>query len=137
VKTYRDVVEEYAYHPEIKCADSNGDLCGKATVGLLQRRHIRIGDIEPIGKESNSLEEVEAGMVHDEDNVYTKYPDPRRSDWVTRILPAVKRAPLAVWVEACKGHLSRRALIEIRAGRKMPHRKNQEFLKGVVRLRLL
>jgi hypothetical protein len=41
-----------------------------------------------IGKESNSLEEVEAGMVHDEDNVYTSYPDPRRSEWTTTILPA-------------------------------------------------
>jgi hypothetical protein len=133
VKTYRDVVEEYAYHPEIKCADAQGQPCGKQTRGLLQRRQVRIGDITMIGKESNSLEEVEAGMVHDEENVYATYPDPNRSEWAIRILPAIQRAPLALLVTACKDRLSRRALIEIRAGRKMPHRKNQEFLSSVVR----
>jgi hypothetical protein len=131
VKTYRDVVEEYAYHPEIKCADAQGQPCGKQTRGLLQRRHLRIGDLMMIGKESNSLEEVEAGMVHDEDNVYTSYPDPKRSEWATKILPAIQRVDLTPLVKACRGRLSRRALIDIRAGRSTPHRKNQEFLASV------
>jgi hypothetical protein len=133
VKTYRDVIEEYAFHPEIKCAAANGEPCSKATVGLLQRRHIRIGDIEAIGKESNSLEDVEVGLVHDEHNVYTTYPDPQRSVWATKIVPALKRADLAPLEKACKGRLSRRALSDIRAGRSTPHRKNQEFLASVVR----
>ena len=44
-------------------------------------RHVRIDTITPIGKESNSLEEVEAGLVHEEQNVYTIYEDPRRNRW--------------------------------------------------------
>ena len=35
VKSYGDVLREYEYHPEAKCADSNGAPCGKQTVGLL------------------------------------------------------------------------------------------------------
>jgi hypothetical protein len=66
VQTYGEVVEAYERHPEAKCADANGEPCGKQTVGLLQRRHVRIDTIINIGKESNSLEEVQAGLVHDE-----------------------------------------------------------------------
>jgi hypothetical protein len=56
VKTYGEVIEEYAYHAESKCADSKGQPSGKQTVGLLQRRHVRIDSVTFIGKESNSLE---------------------------------------------------------------------------------
>jgi hypothetical protein len=48
VKTYGEIIEEYAYHPESKCADANGQPSGKQTVGLLQRRHVRIDSITPI-----------------------------------------------------------------------------------------
>ena len=95
VKTYADVLTEYEFHPESKCADADGNVCGKQTVGLLQRRHLQIDRIVPIGKESNRLEEVEAGLVHDEHSVYTEYPDPRRDEWQTRILPMLKKIPLA------------------------------------------
>jgi hypothetical protein len=54
VKTYGDVLVEYEYHPESKCADVDGNICGKQTVGLLQRRHVRIEQIKYIGKESRS-----------------------------------------------------------------------------------
>jgi len=63
-------------------------------VGLLQRRHVRIGEVTNIGKESNGLEEVTAGIEDDEGDVYTEYRDPRRSCWNTTVLPAVKKAPL-------------------------------------------
>jgi hypothetical protein len=43
------------------------------TVGLLQRRHVKINQIKCIGKESNSLENVEEGLVHSEQSVYTEY----------------------------------------------------------------
>jgi hypothetical protein len=76
VKTHGEVIEEYEFHPEAKCADMNGDVCDKQTVGLLQRRRIRIGETKFIGKESNSLEEVEAGLIHDRKNVYAEYDDP-------------------------------------------------------------
>jgi hypothetical protein len=46
---------------------------------------VRIDEIKYIGKESNSLEEVEAGVVHSADNAYTEYPDRRRDEWETKI----------------------------------------------------
>ena len=69
-----------------------GQPCGKQTVGLLQRRHIRIDQIKYIGKESNSLEEVETGLIHSAENVYTEYLYRRRDEWQTKILPALKEA---------------------------------------------
>ena len=75
VKTYGEVLREYEIHPESKCADASGRPCGKQTAGLLQRRHVRIDQIKYIGKESNSLEEVGAGLEHSAENVYTLYPD--------------------------------------------------------------
>ena len=132
VKTYGDVVAEYEFHPESKCADSHGEPCDQKTVGLLQRRHIKIDELKYIGKESNSLEEVASGLVHSERNVYTEYVD-RRREWVTKLLPAMRKIKLKLLVEACKGRISRRALIDMRAGRSMPYRKNQEFLAPIIR----
>jgi hypothetical protein len=133
VKTYGEVLEEYEYHPESKCADKQGNPCDKQTIGLLNRRRIRIGAIKYIGKESNSLEDVEGGLVHSEQNVYTEYPDPNRDEWMTKILPALKKIPLRNLVEECCGRLSRRALIDLRAGRSRPHRKNRELLESILR----
>lgn len=133
VKTYGDILREYEFHPEAKCADSKGSPCGKQTVGLLQRRHVRIEQIKYIGKESNSLEEVESGMIHTSQSIYTQYPDPRRDEWQTKILPALKKAPLAILVKM--SGLSRRAIIDLRAGRSRPHRKNQMRLASIVRKR--
>ncbi len=131
VKTYGDVLIEYEYHPESKCADANGNTCSKQTIGLLQRRHVRIDRIKYIGKESNSLEEVESGLIHSEQSVYTEYPDLRRDEWQTKILPALRKASLARLVEL--SGLSRSTLIEIRAGRSRPHQKNRELLVAVLR----
>jgi hypothetical protein len=133
VQTYGEVIESYEYHPEAKFADGQGEPCRKQTVGLLQRRHVRIDLITLIGKESNSLEEVQAGLVHDEENIYTTYDDPSRDYWQTTVLPVVRQAPLAMLVKACAGELSRRAIIEIRPGRSTPHQKNQALLGSLAR----
>jgi hypothetical protein len=95
VKTYGEVLREYEFHPESKCADPNGKRSGKQTVGILQRRHIHIGQIKCIGKEPNKLEYVEAGLIHSEQDVYTEYPDPRRGEWETKIRPALKKISLS------------------------------------------
>ena len=131
VKTYGDVLAEYEYHPESKCADASGEICTKQTLGLLRRRHVQIEQIKYIGKESNSLEEVESGLVHSEQSVYTEYPDQRRDEWQTKILPVLKKIPLVRLVELSE--ISRSELIEIRAGRSRPHSKNQALLAAVVR----
>jgi hypothetical protein len=132
VKTYGDVAAEYRHHPEAKCADGFGGPCGKQTIGLLQRRHIRIDQLKFIGKESNGLERVNAGLVHSDKSAYTEYVDPKRDEWTTRIRSAIKKIPLHVLVRACQGQISRRALINLRAGRSRPHRKNEQFLKAFV-----
>jgi len=86
-----------------------------------------------MGNESNSLEEVQAGIEHDEADVYIEYQDPRRSYWSTVVMPALREVPLVTLERMCKGRLSRRALIDIRAGRSTPHRRNQELLLSIVR----
>lgn len=58
IKTYGDILVEYEFHPESKCADSQENVCGKQTIGLLQRRRVQANQIKYIGKESNSLEVV-------------------------------------------------------------------------------
>ncbi|MGC1687039.1 MAG: hypothetical protein WA734_15535 [Candidatus Acidiferrales bacterium] len=131
VKTYGEVLEEYEFHPESKCADKDGNPCDKQTIGLLNRRRIQVGTIKYIGKESNSLDDVEGGLVHAEQNVYTEYPDARRDDWETTVRPALKIPRLDFLAD--KSRLSRRMLIEARAGRIRPRRKNRELLASILR----
>jgi hypothetical protein len=133
VKNYGEILEEYEFHPESKCADADGNPCDKQTIGLLQRRHVRIGELKCIGKESNSLENVEAGLEHSEKNVYTDYVDPKRDEWATKILPALRKASLKLLVKKCKGQVSRRAIIDLRAGRSRPHRKTRDLLVAILK----
>jgi hypothetical protein len=133
VKTYGEVVTEYECHPESKCADALASPCDRQTIGLLQRRHIKIDLVKCIGKESNSLESVDEGMVHSDQNVYTEYADPRRSEWIIKSLPALKKPELWVLEKSCGKLLSRRELIELRAGRSKPHRKTQELLQSILK----
>jgi hypothetical protein len=66
---------------------------------LLQRRHTKISHITPIGKESNSLENVESDLVHSEVSVYRVYPDPHHDEWAMKILPKLKKIPLDMLVK--------------------------------------
>jgi hypothetical protein len=131
VKTYEDVLRDYEFHPESKCADASGEACGKQTIGLLKRRHVQVDYVKYIGKESNSLEDVDAGLVHSAQNVYTEYPDPKRDEWQMKIIPELREILLSRLVKM--SGLSRRTLIDIRAGRSRPHRKNQELLAAIAR----
>jgi hypothetical protein len=131
VKTFGDLLIEYEFHPESKCADSSGEPCDRSTVGLLQRRHVHISHIKYIGKESNAIEDVESGMVHSADDVYTEYPDLRRDEWQTLYLPVLRKIPLAVLTK--ETGLSRMALCNMRAGRSRPHPKNLAILINVLR----
>jgi hypothetical protein len=131
VKTYGDVLLEYEFHPETKNADAQGNLSGKETVGLLQRRHVQIEGIEYIGKESNRIEDVESGLLHSQEDVYTHYPDPRRDEWETKIRPALRRVSLTNLV-ALTG-ISRRVIIDLRMGRSRPHPRNRNLLISALR----
>ena len=131
VKTYGEVLQEYEFHAEAKCAEVEGQPCGKQTCGLLQRLHVQIDQIRYIGKESNRLADVESGTVHSESSVYTDYPDPRRDEWQRKIVPALREISLSN-LQAKTG-LSRRMLIDARTGRRRPHRKNQMKITATLR----
>jgi hypothetical protein len=127
-------VREYEFHPESKCADADGNACDKPTTGLLQRRHLYIDLVRYIGKESNRLEDVEAGLIHSEHGVYTEYTDQTRDEWAVKILPALKKISVDELVKA--PGMSRSALFEVLAGRSRPHRRNRvrlmELVRGVI-----
>ncbi|MGA7283658.1 MAG: hypothetical protein WBW87_03870 [Candidatus Cybelea sp.] len=129
VKSYGDVLREYEFHPEAKCADSSGARCSKQSIGLLSRRHVAIHSITYIGKESNRLEEVEEQSLLDPSDVYTEYPDSRRDEWATKILPQLKAMPLRDLI--AKSALPRSTLQAIRAGRR-PHRRIASLLTGLL-----
>jgi len=131
VKTYGDVLIDYEYHPEAKCGDTDGNPCGKQTIGLLERRHIRIDEMKYIGKESDSLEEVESRLEHSAENVYTEYPDPRRDEWERKIRPALGKLPPPFLTT--ESGITERRLADILAGRSRPHRRNREKLTAIAR----
>jgi hypothetical protein len=115
VKTYGDVLREYEFHAESKCADASGAPSDKQTIGLLSRRRVTIGGLRFIGKESNRLEEVEQGFSASDDVPYVDYSDPRRDEWSAVILPKLKVIPLRQ-LQRLSG-LPRSTLQAIRAGR--------------------
>jgi hypothetical protein len=126
VKSYGDVLREYEFHPDAKCADSGGKPCGKQSVGLLGRRHVSIDSLVYIGKESNRLEQVEEQSLTDPTAAYTVYPDPRRDEWAAKILPKLKAMPLRELME--RTGLPRSTLQAIRAGRR-PHARTIAVLR--------
>jgi hypothetical protein len=66
-------------------------------------------------------------LVHAEENVYTEYPDSRRDEWTTKILPALKNISLSRLIKMTGK--SRRMLINARAGHARPHPTNQQILR--------
>ncbi len=82
VQSYRGVIARYRVHSEAKSLGPDGLPCGKRTVGLLERRPVVLGELVHFGKETNRLEEVEQGLVHDWDEVQLVFREPqdRRRD---------------------------------------------------------
>jgi hypothetical protein len=129
VKTYRDVLDEYRRHPEAKSLAPDGSMCSGTTVGLLRRRPVTASRITHGGKESNRLEEVEAGLVHDPEEVYTEYEDLEHGPWQTLVLPVLKRIPVRRLQE--QTGMSPSQLKAIRNGHALPHHSNREALLRV------
>lgn len=99
IKSVRDVIEEYAVHPEPKSLGPDGAPCGRTTIGLLQRRPVHVSGIVYIGKESNALEEVEQGLVHAIEEVQPRLHVAAVSDWDLVVLPVLRRIPLQRLIE--------------------------------------
>ena len=78
VKTYRNVLAEYAMHPEAKSNGPDGEPCSPQTVGMLSRRPFTARTIVHIGKEANRLEEAQAGLLQRiEESLALRRFDPR------------------------------------------------------------
>ena len=74
VKTYRDVVQQYQQHAgsEESCARRD-TVSHRNSWPACARRPVAVSWVVQVGKESNRLEEVEAGLIHDPEEIYTEY----------------------------------------------------------------
>lgn len=115
VKTIGEVVNQYLHHPEAKSLGPDGKPCGRKTVGVLARRSVIALYLTHIGKESNRLEDVEARLVHDLDEVSTEYRNTRRDPFWTLVLPVLRRMPRTQLLKETR--LSKNGLKKILAGR--------------------
>jgi hypothetical protein len=70
VKTYREILHQYLYHPESKFAGPDGNPCDPWTRGVLQRRHIVAADFKYCGKEIKR--KLEQGPVDHETDFKVK-----------------------------------------------------------------
>ena len=69
-------------------------------------------------RRSNSLESVDEGMIHSEQNVYTEYADPKRTEWITKIQPALNKPKLEMLVATCENRLSSATNHRVAGGRR-------------------
>ena len=118
VKSYLDVVMEYRTHPEPKSLGADGHPCDRRTIGLLSRRPVRAGTRSCIGKESNRLEEVLHGLVHDVRDVQATYTDVQQDPWQQVVVPFLRRLPRSGLARAARR--SERTVQAIRNGRSVP-----------------
>jgi len=92
VNPLKRVVDGWATNPEPKNLGPDGQVCGRDTTGLLGRRPIRTTPelVTLIGKETNHLEEAQAGLMS-RGEVLNEYPDPERDIWQRLVLPVIRR----------------------------------------------
>jgi hypothetical protein len=79
-----------------------------------------------VGRESNRLEEVEAGLIHDPDEVYTEYVDSAHDPPWEAIVAALKAIPRS-WLMQETG-LDRSTITRLRNGRTRPTRRTRKKL---------
>lgn len=128
VQAYRDVLDYYATHPEPKSAAASGAACDRTTVGLLGRRMVTAVGVEYVGKESNRMDDVEHGLVHDWDEVQSCYVD-EASEWRDVLLPKLREMPRA---EAARRlAISERAVASLRNGHSQPRPATRRRLRAL------
>ena len=91
MKSYRDVIESYRHRTKYKSSASDGNPCTRTTRGLLGRRTTVAGQPIHVGKESNRLRDVEAGLLHDWADIVSSYKNPER--WASKIVPKLRALP--------------------------------------------
>ena len=121
VKTYRDVLDLYRTHPEPKSLGPDGERCDRRTIGQLTRRHVEPFRVCYIGKESNRLEEREAGLVRDLDDALNEYRNPEHDPFTQLVAPALCKLPDELKLPAAQiaagAGVSERTVERARAGK--------------------
>jgi len=126
VQSYRDVLAAYRVHPEAKSGIPEGQRNAKGARGLLPHRPVRALSLAYIGKESNKLEEVEAGMHHAWEDVRSEYHDPRHDPWHTVVVSVLKETPVTLLME--ETGLDRRTVQRLRNGYTLPTTEHRALL---------
>jgi len=127
IKTYGDVIAEYGRHPETKSGDAEGRPCTRATVGLLTRLHVRASRVRHIGKESNHLEEVEAGGLRTTEDPVPEYVDVR-GEWEAA-LPVLREIGIARLAQMTG--MAERTLRSRLNHQRLPHREARKRLLAI------
>ncbi|MCD0450008.1 hypothetical protein LO762_12510 [Actinocorallia sp. API 0066] len=120
-RTYREVLNAYRRHPERKAAAPDGTPSTQDTTGLLRRLPVRAPSLHHLGKETNDLHEVQAGLISDPDEVQADYtePDAAWRSLALRLLsriPADQLAQLITNDPTIKATVTDRTIYRIRAG---------------------
>jgi hypothetical protein len=118
VTTYRDVFERYSVHLEAKSLGPDGRACARDTQGLLRRMPVIADSIVHIGKETNRLDEVAAGLISS-DGVYTVYEDL----WAL-VCQVLRAMPIKDAIGVAER--GRSATMELRAGRSKSSKAQRE-----------
>jgi hypothetical protein len=129
LKNYGHLVARYRRHPEPKSLDPSGAACHGGSIGQLERRPVRAALPVYIGKESNYLEERQAGLIHSLDETLATYYDPRRDVWRTLVVRALQGFPTAEL--ASRSGLHRRTIERHLSGRAVPHRRQRAVLTAI------
>ncbi len=116
--TLGDLIKEYCVRPETKALGPDGQPCRRETIGLLQRRPVRVTDVVYLGKESNRLDDVEHGLIHHVDEVRQTYHDGRFDRWTRDLVPLLRHLTASRLATAVR--VSSRTIKGLRNGRQRP-----------------
>jgi hypothetical protein len=115
LKIYADILTQYPLRREAKLVTSDGRQRLRNTIVMLFPPSITISGIKYIGKETNMLDEREAGLSSFEDDSLILEPD----EWESRSLPLINQFPTNEIAE--KTGMSRRQIIRLKQGKCYPH----------------
>ncbi|MBP5867636.1 hypothetical protein F3K24_09225 [Streptomyces sp. LBUM 1485] len=101
VKSYGQIVGAYSSHPEEKFCDSQGEICGMFTRGILHRHHVDIVTFGHQGKETNHLEEQNSGTLLKGMRVVTEY-GTGESEFQAFVVPVLRSLTQKKLVEILK-----------------------------------
>ena len=87
-KSHRQILQEYATHPESKSSDQVGGRCSRRTAGVLRRREVTARTVSHVGKEANQLEAAQRGLI--DARALTDAYDKQRRHFENATLPVLR-----------------------------------------------